>query len=157
MQPTLEQVEQIQTALIKEYAAITFYKQGTDPKSGYWYLTADAISEVGKQNDAGDPAFYRDKDIDAFLKFAEDGDLVAMVNLDGSNAFEEQFTDWAHLARYMGITDLVVLSTKVPKTIAKKFEYYATKEGTQSEKLRRLVYDYVISCIKENAEKDVFR
>jgi len=157
MKPTAEQIEQIQTLLIDEGAAVAFRRKGTKEKEGYWYLTKSDVSEAGPADEKGDLEFYRDRDVDDLLAFAEKNDLTATVNLTGRNTGDEEFEDWEHLARYMGITDLVVLSTKVPKRVAQKFQFYATQSTTVSEKLRSLVYDYTIKEIKDNAERDMFR
>lgn len=157
MKPNAEQIEQIQTLLINEGAAVSFKKKGSKEEEGYWYLTNSDINEAGPADKEGDLKFYDDRNIKDFLAFAATNELVATVNLTGSNVGDEEFEDWDHLARYMGITDLVVLSTKVPKRVAQKFQYYATKSTTISEKLRSLVYDYVMQEIKDNAEEDMFR
>jgi hypothetical protein len=147
----------MQTMLYPANASVQFYRRGTKPEEGYWYITNDDISEAGPSNQEGGVEFYRHRTVDSFIKFASDNDPIAIVNLDASIGSDEKFEDWEHLARYMGITDLVVLSTKVPKRIAEKFQYYATQETTVSSKLRELVYGFVVSSIKENAENDAFR
>ena len=157
MKPNAEQIEQIQTLLINDDAAVSFRRKGTKEEQGYWYVTNSRVSEAGPANKEGDLKFYHDRDITDFLAFAEKNELTAVVNLTGRNYGDEEFEDWDHLARYMGITDLVVLSTKIPKRVAQKFQYYATTDTTVSEKLRSLVYEYVIQETKDNAEKDMFR
>ena len=152
------QIEQIQTMLYQDDASVQFYRQGSKPELGYWYLTNKGVAEAGKSNKEGDLEFYKTRSIDSLLKFISEGEVIAIVNLDGSNVGDEEFKDWDHLARYMGITDLVVLSTKVPKRIAEKFTYYVTKtDDTVSHKVRELIYNFVVESIKENAERDAFR
>lgn len=159
MKPDKTQVEQIQTFLPKEDSSVTFYPKGKTDKDGYWYLTQDNIAEAGKWIEKDDDLeFYEDRTIEEFINFAGGvPDLVAVVNLQGSRWSEEKFESWDHLARYMGLTDLIVLSTKVPKKLAEKFAYYATKDTTVSTQLRKLVFEFVVNSIKENAEKDALR
>jgi len=157
MQPDKTQIERIQTMLYAEGAAVTFYKHGTKIEDGYWYVVEDGIYESGPMDKDGASEFYEERDIDGFIEFASKNNLAAVVNLDAKRGSDEPFEDWEHLARYMGVTDLVVISAKVPKRIAEKFQFYATKDTTVSNKLRELVYDFVVSSIKENAEKDAFR
>ena len=157
MKPDKGQIEQIQMMLYDEGASVVFPVKGKTTDGGYWYLTKDGVDEGGPSNEKGDLEFYKDRDIDSLLAFLQKNDPVAIVNLSGSREGDETFEDWDHLARYMGITDLVVLSTKVPKRIAEKFHYYTTKTTTDSANLRKMVYDYVVAQIKENAEEDAFR
>ena len=158
MKPNAEQIEQIQILLTTDDAAVTFYKKGTDESQGYWYLTNNGVSEAGPvANKDGDLKFYKDRTIADFLAFVQNNEVNATVNLTSRVGEDEPFEDWEHLARYMGITDLVVLSTKVPKRVAAKFQYYATMSTTVSEKMRSLVYEYVKQEIKDNAESDMFR
>ena len=153
---TAEQVEQIQTLLIKEYGSVSFYKKGTTDEDGQWSISNSGISEFGPIKD-GDFTFNKDRTVEQFLEFARENELLATVTLTGQTADYHHFEDWSHLARYMGISDLVVLSVKVPKRIAEKFQYYATRTTTISNKHRELIFKYVIKQIKENAEEDAFR
>ena len=159
MKPDKTQMEQIQTFLTKRDSAVTFYPKGKEEHDGYWYLTQDSVSECGEWDPkTEDYGFYEDRTLDDFVKFAQGvPDLVAKVNLEGPRSFEETFEDWEHLARYMGLTDLVVMSTKVPRRIAEKFTYYVTQDTTVSNQLRRMIFDFVVDCIKENAAKDALR
>lgn len=157
MKPDKAQVEQIQTMLYEDGAAVSFPVKGKNEDQGYWYLTKDDIAEGGPFTKDGDLEFYEDRDIDQLVEFLAKNDPVAIVNLSNKRDGDETFEDWDHLARYMGITDLVVLSTKVPKRIAEKFTYYTTKSTTVSNQLRQMVYDFVVESIKENAKEDVFR
>ena len=157
MKPDKTQIEQIQTMLYDEGAAVSFPVEGKDEDKGYWYLTKDDISEAGPMSPEGDLKFYKTRCVESFLAFVQKSDPVAIVNLSGATGGDETFEDWDHLARYMGITDLEVLSTKVPKRIAEKFHYYTSRTTTDSANLRKMVYDYVVSQIKENAEEDAFR
>ena len=159
MKPDKTQMEQIQTFLTKQDSCVTFYSKGKKEEDGYWYLTQDSVSECGEWNPKTEEnEFYEDRTLDDFVKFAQGvPDLVAKVNLEGSRSFEETFEDWEHLARYMGLTDLVVMSTKVPRRIAEKFTYYVTQDTTVSNQLRKMIFDFVVDCIKENATKDALR
>ena len=157
MKPTAEQIEQIQTLLVKESASVSFRKKGTKEDAGYWYLTNNDVSESGPVDKDGNAKFFETHEMKDFLTFIADNEVVAEVNLDGTYSGDTPFESWDHLARYMGLTDLVVMSAKVPKKIAQRFEYYATRDTTVSEKLRSLIYNFVVESIKENAEEDAFR
>lgn len=153
---TEEQVEQIQALLVKEGGSVSFYKKGTKDDDGSWYVTSSGISEFGPIKN-GDFTFNDTRTVEQFLQFARENELSATVNLTGSNTDDHHFENWDHLARYMGLSDLVVTSVKVPKKIMDKFQYYTTQNMTVSQQLRKLIIDYVIQSIKDNAEEDAFR
>ena len=154
-----ERLELLRTVLIHEEDYISFYPKGSNSDKGYWYVNAKDVQEAGPASKGGDQV-YESRSDESLIELSQKHDLVAEISLydkDGRYMFkDETFEDWEHLARYLGISELVAISTKVPKNVAKKFDYYATMTGTKSEVLRNLVYDYVKEAIKDNAERDMF-
>ena len=165
MNLTAEQLEQISTVLVYDDDGVSFWPRGKTEKDGYWYVvkrrsSRDAgIMEAGAADEKGDYSFT-DRSKDSFLKFASENDLVASVAVDdedGRYDHDQKFEDWEHLARFMGISDLVAVSTKIPKNVANRLRFYATRTSTVSDTVRQLIYDYVAKSMKDNAESDMFR
>lgn len=160
-----EQLEQLQVVLVNDDAA-SFYEAGSSEEKGYWYIgrkkgTDQGISENGPMTKDGDLKFSHTRYADDFVKFATENDLwanVAVYNDDGRYDHDETIKDWDHLARYLGISDLVAVSTKIPKNVANRLRFYATRSSSSvSDTVRGLIYDYVAQSIKDNAETDMFR
>jgi len=141
---------------------VTFYEKGSSSEKGYWYLTGKEegrIDEAGPQNKNGDIVDYKTQSFSAFLEWAKNKELVAETTIyrEERGYDQETFEEWDHLTRYLHIADLVVLSTKVPKAVAGKFRYYASRTSDTSSVLREIVYGYVKEQIVENAERDMFK
>ncbi len=97
--------------------------------------------------------------IETFLKAVEGRELKARYFLgwEGGKQNYRYYDDWTKLADAMGVSQMVVLTTKVPKNVAKRFTVFANETGSTSERLRKLVYDYVKEYLAENSGKLMFR
>jgi len=67
------------------------------------------------------------------------------------------YDTWDELAKAMGVSQMVTLTTKIPKNVAKRFTVFANEDSSISETLRKLVYGYVQKYMADNSEKLMFR
>lgn len=156
MQINSEKLEQVQIVLRGEDSVI-FWAKGADQKNGYWRITWKAVGEFGKEDEKGE-AKYNHRHPSTFTEWVKDKDMLAETTIyrPKGGYDQEKFDDWDHLARFIGISDLVVVSTKIHKSVAKKLKYYAAKDSDVSATLRELIYKYVKESIIANAERDLF-
>ena len=152
-----ERLELIQVVLRGE-DAVNLWLGDSKKEKGSWYVTSLHVGRFGSEDAKGE-ADYKLIRPEDFLERVKGIELVAetMVYRPEGGYDEKQFSSWEHLAKYLGVNDLVVLSSKVPRAVADKFRYYATMKSTVSDGLREIIYAYVIASIKENAERDMFR
>ncbi|MEM3895375.1 hypothetical protein [Thermofilum sp.] len=119
-----------------------------------WLISCDAFFRVKPAKD------YEVKEIpeEIFLEDIKGKDVVAYIPLEyvGGKETYQKFEEWEHLAKYLGISELVVLSVKVPKIVAKRFEYFATREASKSEVLRKLITNYVKEKWVQEADKLIY-
>jgi len=96
---------------------------------------------------------------DTFLEAVKGEELKARYFIGWAKDKEQYryYRAWEELAAAMGVSEMVALTTKVPKNVAKRFNLFANEEGTVSETLRKLVYRYVKEYMKDNAEHLLFR
>lgn len=97
--------------------------------------------------------------VETFLKAIEGKDVRARYFLgwEGNKENYRYYDDWAKLADAMGVSQMVALTTKVPKNVARRFSIFANEENSVSETLRKLVYNYVKDYMSEHSEKLMFR
>ena len=155
-----EKLELIQIVLRNE-DAVSFWEKGVvDKKKGFWYIKTNSISEFGPETKENEESPTCDiRHITTFLEWTNNKDLIAETEIYSkreSGYDTEQFFNWDHLARYIGISELVVVSTKIPKNVAKKLKYYVAQQSDISTVLRELIYDYVKNKIIDNAEQTMF-
>jgi hypothetical protein len=154
-----EKLEAIQTVLIYDDDGVSIRLSGNGPDDEGWYITnEEKIFEVGKKNKDGESEYFNQIKGKDFLKLIYGLDLIVSTSVKRGDQNEElEFKDWEHLAEYLGINKLVVLAVKVPEIIARRFEYFATQSGTKSDKLRRLIFEYVKKEWMEQADSLIYR
>jgi hypothetical protein len=156
MQITKERLDSLKATFMSEEDSFSFYFKGKH-KDGdtYFYCGLDGkVSEwiQGKE----DNDFKGNLDDEDFLKQIEGKELEGEFFLgyhvgEQSNVY---LSDWEEYSKKMGVSKLVVLSTKVPEVIAKRFEFFADEK---SSKLRQLVVEYVKKQWIEKADSLVFQ
>ena len=158
MQITQERLEELQTVILRESSVSFIETDKSFEKNDYWYITNDDVGEQIAPKGESDWD-YKTRSKDSFLKWVEGKDVKAntIIYREGVTGYdEENFKEWEHLARYLGVSTLVALSTKVPQSVVRKFKYFASSEGTASEVIRGLIYNYVQEQIKLQSQKLMF-
>ena len=158
-----DKINQIQIVLIHEDDFVEF----ADGKfeDGLWYVSSDRIHRFGEETEEGSKIeetfsiVSSDRPYSEFYKQIEGKELAARIWVGKKAGHDEYqgFTNWEDLAKAIGISELVTLATKVPKTIAKRFTVFANQRSDRSSILRQLVYDYVKQQIIEQADSLMFK
>lgn len=97
--------------------------------------------------------------IESFLKALEGKELKARYFLgwEGGKQNYRYYDEWSKLADAMGVSQMVALTTKVPKNVARRFSIFANEENSVSETLRKLIYNYVKGYMADHSDKLMFR
>lgn len=151
MRLDLDKLEDIRTALLQqpEGFIVEFGLKGEEKQ---WCISSDGVFKV-----KGDDV--KEITVEDFINEVGDRDVIAYIFFrwdENNREVYGVFEDWDKLANYLGISGLEVLSTKVPKIIAKRFEYFASMESNKSDVLRKLVLEYVKKKWVEEADKLIF-
>lgn len=129
-----------------EFSVGDFEKEmyAVNPSSFWKHWPEDNAKEISK---------------DSFLKILADKELRARVFLGWEHDKQNYryYDDWTKLADAMGISEMVTLTTKVPKNVARRFTIFANETGSVSERIRKLVYDYTRQYMADNSKKLIFR
>lgn len=159
-----EKISQIQTVIVNDDECVEFTEDEFD--KGLWYISNSRIHRFGAKDKEGESDIEEtfsnsvtDTSYSEFYKQIEGKELKARIFL-GRSVGEEKYQvyeDWETLAKTLGISELVTLATKVPKTVAKRFAMFANQKGDRSSVLRKLVYDYVKNQMVEQAETLMFK
>lgn len=125
---------------------------------GWLFFPADTgkkdWSREGKPDVDGN-CEMNDIDIEELLKDIEGKDVDFLTNWDRETREYERFSDWDKFAKSYGALELEVLSTKVPRPVARYFKRFVGDDGVSSQ-LRKLVYEYVQGELKERAASLMF-
>lgn len=154
---TRERLEEIQATFrgYEDEDGITFILEGQKAKYPCWDVWAKRIGFF-KDSDGT----MKDLETKDFLKAIEGKELTALIWKgwrDGEETYDD-YDEWEDFARVIGVTRMVVISTKVPEIIAKRFDFFADEHGqSTASQLRRVVYDYVEEEWKEKAGDLIFR
>jgi hypothetical protein len=92
--------------------------------------------------------------LETLLKEVEDKEVDLLLWNKKTESYD-RFSDWNKFAKAYGAMELEVLSTKVPRPVARHFKRIAGDEGVSSQ-LRKLVYEYVEKQLKERAASLMF-
>lgn len=159
-----EKVSQIQTVLLTDDSNVEF--TDSEFEKGLWYISNRNIDKFdegggGKESQIVETFsnYVGDKDYSDFFKEVEGKELKARLSM-GYHLGKCQYKvyeDWEKLAKVLGISELVTVATKIPKTVAKRFEMFADEKSDRSSVLRELVYDYVKKKMIEQAGSLMFR
>jgi len=150
-----ERLSQIQAVMYMEDDGVSFFVEGkaSDKDIGWYVTNSNKIFEHGAIRN-GDYVYF--EQTDTFLEKTKDKELVAKVD-DSEGQEHRIISKWDELAKELGISELVVISTKVPKVIARRFEYFSERKGTKSEELRKLVIQYVKESMVGDIDRLMFK
>jgi len=141
-----------------ESGEVLIRKPGGSEKDAGWVIlpaeTGKKFYRESKQNEKGDIDMV-DIDFETLLREVEGKEVDLLTNWDAETMSYERFSDWDSFAKAYGALDLEVLSTKVPRPVARYFRRFAGSEGV-SARLRKLVYEYVQGELKERAASLMF-
>jgi len=155
-----EKVEDLLTSFVYEdEAGLEFRPAGFKEEDLYWYIGFSGVYRVGGKNPLEGEREWTKIEPQEFLKEVEGQELVCRVWLgwkEGKEVFRE-IEDWETLSKIRGVTEMVVLATKVPKIIGRRFEHFANEESSRSDVLRKLVINYIKEQMIEKANSIIFR
>ncbi len=157
-----ERLEHIQVVLTGQgETQILFYQVGDKVgKKEFYSVSHDSTGRFDPRKNEDEDTYYTRIDyIEDFLKRIGPKELTASIFI-GYTAGKEQnefFDSWEQLSRYLGIGELVAISAKVPKIIARRFDAFSSRLSTRSGVLRQLIYDYVKEQYKERLDELIFR
>ncbi len=159
MQLNEERLEGLRVVMMgAEDEGYAFFESGTKEDDGSWYVSGTGIGKFGPKNENGDNDYNKIRP-ETLLTQTKAKELTASVFLGYENGEEKHryYTDWDEFAKVVGISEMVALSVKIPKNVAKRFKVFATEESTPADMMRKLIVDYVAKYMKENAENLAFR
>ena len=137
----------------------SFYEKGKNPSDDEYSFFQGGMMHHYKDDPKDEDSRAHSIQTSTFLERVKDKELVGRIWL-GWQANKEKYystENWEEFAKEVGISELVAITTKVPKTIARRFEFFANQSSNKSAKLRGLVIDYVREQWKEQADNLVFR
>lgn len=80
------------------------------------------------------------------------------IHWEGDEEKYDIFDDYNELAKCIGVSNLVAVSSKIPQSVERKFRYFIQKEGKdKSTKIRELIYGFTKHSIEDNAEELMFK
>jgi len=126
--------------------------------AGWMFLPSEEGKKfygMSAQDEHGDFT-TKEMDMETFLEKVQGIEVDLLTNWNFKTGYE-RFSDWDSFAKSYGALDLEVLSTKVPRPVARYFKRFAEKEEGVSAELRKLVYSYVEKKLREKATSIMFQ
>lgn len=157
MQITKDRLEALRATQMKEEDTITFWYASKHSKGDHYFYIGQDDKKVTEweegEEDNEEIARHSESEFLELVKGKElEGDI--WLGYQDGKQKDVYIQDWDQYAKKMGVSKLVVLATKVPEVIARRFEYFAEEK---SAKLRQLVVEYVKKEWVDQADDLVFR
>ena len=159
MQLNEERLEGIRVILMgNDSDGYTFFESAKGEDAENWYVSGTGLGKFGPEPEKGERDYGKIRP-ETFLTQIKGKELTAQIFLGYENGEEKnrEYTEWEDFARAVGISEMVALSVKVPKNVAKRFKVFANEESTPADKMRELVVGYVADYMKKNAETLAFK
>lgn len=159
MELNKERIEHILITIINDEDNLSFYETGKDPDKLSYALFPSKIFKAINRTKDGDNESFNEISIGTFLDEIKDKNITTQIFIGykGNEEQYEELTIYEDLAKHLGITELVTLATKVPKIIAKRFEFFANQTSSKSHELRKLVYKNVKENIVDQVDSLMFQ
>lgn len=151
---TKERIELIRVTFTDDDDSISFREKGKKDTDDEYFIASDIIAITGKEGEKFDKI-----SMDTLLEQAKDKEYIAMIFMGWFKNKEtyEEIEGWEELSKYLGISELITISTKIPSTVAKRFGFFASQESTKSDVARKLIYKYVKEKMIAQVDTLMFR
>lgn len=148
-----ERLEAIKTMILTDQDGVSLIEKGQKEGEGEYYISYDVFAYV-----KGEEVFDR-MSLDQIADAMKDKEYTAEIFLGWEMGKEakEKIKEWEDLAKYLGISEMVTVATKIPKVVARRFEYFANQGSNKSDTLRKLVYAEVKKNMVDQVDRLMFR